>query len=64
MSIKSVFSRAREALRKFRVAQGGNVAITFAIATIPVAGAVGAAVDYSHANSVKAAMQSALGPQR
>ncbi len=60
MSMKSAFSRAREALRKFRVAQGGNVAITFAIATIPVAGAVGAAVDYSHANSVKAALQSAL----
>ncbi len=38
----------------------GNVAITFGIATLPLIGAVGAAVDYSHANSVKAAMQSAL----
>ena len=38
----------------------GNVALTFGIATLPIIGAVGAAVDYSHANSVKAAMQSAL----
>ena len=38
----------------------GNVAITFGIATLPIIGAVGAAVDFSHANSVKAAMQSAL----
>ena len=36
-----------------------NVAITFALATIPIVGAVGAAVDYSHANSVKVAMQAA-----
>ena len=32
----------------------------FAIAAIPVVGMVGAAVDFSHANSVKAAMQAAL----
>ena len=38
----------------------GNVAITFALATLPIVGFVGAAVDYSHANSVKAAMQAAL----
>jgi Flp pilus assembly protein TadG len=38
----------------------GNVAITFALATIPVFGAVGAAVDYSRANSTRSAMQAAL----
>jgi Flp pilus assembly protein TadG len=38
----------------------GNVAITFAIATLPMVGAVGYAVDYSHANNVKAALQAAL----
>ena len=32
----------------------------FAIAALPVVGMVGAAVDFSHANSVKAAMQAAL----
>jgi Flp pilus assembly protein TadG len=47
-------------LSAFRVARGGNVAITFAIAVLPILGFVGAAVDYSRANSVKAAMQTAL----
>ena len=41
-------------------ARRGNVAITFALATMPIVGFVGFAVDYSHANSVKAAMQAAL----
>ena len=45
---------------RFAGHRGGNVAITFGIATLPLIGAVGAAVDYSRANSVKAAMQSAL----
>ena len=36
------------------------MAIIFAFATLPVIGFVGAAVDYSHANSVKVAMQAAL----
>jgi Flp pilus assembly protein TadG len=39
---------------------GGNIAIIFALASFPVVGFVGFAVDYSHANSVKAAMQAAL----
>jgi Flp pilus assembly protein TadG len=38
----------------------GNVAIMFALATIPVFGAVGAAVDYSRASSARTAMQAAL----
>jgi Flp pilus assembly protein TadG len=44
----------------FAVARGGNVVITFALATLPILGFVGAAVDYSRANSMKAAMQTAL----
>jgi Flp pilus assembly protein TadG len=47
-------------LREFGRANRGNVALTFALATLPIIGGVGAAVDYSHANSVSAAMQSAL----
>ncbi len=50
----------RRAFDTFRKDRGGNVALMFALAVIPVVGAVGAAVDFSHANSVKAAMQSAL----
>jgi Flp pilus assembly protein TadG len=48
------------ALIRFRLARAGNVAITFALAALPVVGTVGFAVDYSHANSVKTAMQAAL----
>jgi len=40
--------------------RSGNVAITFALATLPLVGTVGAAVDYTHANKVKTALQSAL----
>ncbi len=47
-------------LRAFRDERRGNVAITFAIAAIPMIGFIGAGYDYSHANSVKADMQAAL----
>jgi len=56
----SVWTKLRSTLRTFRVAQAGNVAITFVFATLPIIAAVGFAVDFSHANSVKAAMQAAL----
>lgn len=60
MRQNSLMSRLRQLAREFRSADSGNIAITFALATLPVIGGVGAAVDYSHANSVKAAMQAAL----
>lgn len=44
----------------FKRANTGNVAVTFALATIPVVGFVGSAVDFSRANSTKAAMQAAI----
>ena len=47
-------------LSGFRFARGGNVAITFALAVLPIMGFVGAAVDYSRANLMKSAMQTAL----
>src|SRR5690348_4637540 len=47
-------------LRAFARANAGNVAMTFGLATLPVLGGVGAAIDYSHAHAVKAAMQAAL----
>src|ERR1700742_2649669 len=56
--------RAIERLRRDSAAFGadrsGNVAIIFGIAAIPVFGLVGAAVDYSRANSARTAMQVAL----
>jgi Flp pilus assembly protein TadG len=47
-------------LGKFCRATDGNVAVIFTIAAIPILGAVGAAVDYSKANDVKAQLQTAL----
>ena len=46
--------------RRFRRRDGGNIAIMFALALVPICGLVGAAVDYSRANAARAAMQSAL----
>ena len=56
----NAWKKFRRTLSAFRAAQAGNVAITFAFAALPIIGFVGAAVDYSRANSVKAAMQTAL----
>jgi hypothetical protein len=55
-----VFDTLRWHLRQFRNAKRGNVILTFALATIPMVGFVGAAVDYSRGNSAKAAMQQAI----
>jgi Flp pilus assembly protein TadG len=60
MSTWTLIGKLQRAWRRFGSAEGGNVVITFALATIPMVGLVGAAVDYSHANSIKAAMQAAL----
>ena len=56
----SVWTKFRSAVRAFSVAHAGNVAITFALASLPIVATVGYAVDYSRANSVKVAVQSAL----
>jgi Flp pilus assembly protein TadG len=48
------------ALRAFAAAREGQVAVIFALASIPVLGFIGAGYDYSHANSIKADMQAAL----
>jgi Flp pilus assembly protein TadG len=55
-----VWTKLRRALTAFAGARGGNVALTFAMATLPIIGGVGAAVDFSRANSIKSAMQAAL----
>lgn len=44
----------------FRADDSGNVAIGFALALLPLTLAVGSAVDYSQANSMKAKLQAAL----
>jgi Flp pilus assembly protein TadG len=53
-------ARVQRTAAAFRADRGGNVAIIFAVALIPVFGGVGVAVDYSRANSARTAMQTAL----
>jgi Flp pilus assembly protein TadG len=60
MDSKRPLSFFRRRLREFGAARGGNVAIVFALATVPIMGAVGAAVDYSRANAMRATMQAAI----
>lgn len=50
----------RRSLRRFRTEVQGNISITFALALIPLTIAVGAAVDYSRANSAQAKLQAAI----
>src|SRR5688572_11552238 len=56
----NVFGWLSAKLKQFVGARGGNVAMTFGLATLPIIGGVGAAIDFGHAHSVKSAMQSAL----
>jgi len=56
----SFVQRIGQRLQAFRKASAGNVAITFAVASLSVVGGIGAAVDYSRAHSMKTAMQGAL----
>jgi Flp pilus assembly protein TadG len=60
MNIWSILYGLRRLTRRFSVSETGNTAIMFAVAAIPIMGGVGAAVDYTRANSVKASMQGAL----
>jgi Flp pilus assembly protein TadG len=60
MYAKTLIAKLRNSVRRFAAAQGGNITIIFALTTIPVIGLVGAAVDYSRANSAKTAMQAAI----
>jgi len=56
----SITSRFRAAARRFVGANEGNIAVIFAIAAIPVVSFVGAAIDYTRANSARSSMQAAL----
>jgi Flp pilus assembly protein TadG len=50
----------RRSARRFARARRANVAITFALALVPMLAFIGAAVDFSRANAVKADLQNAL----
>src|SRR5438034_659613 len=50
----------RSIASRFGAAQGGNIAVIFAFAIIPVLAFIGAALDYSRANTARSSMQGAL----
>jgi Flp pilus assembly protein TadG len=50
----------RRAARRFSRDDGGNIAVLFGIALVPILTFVGAAVDYSRANAARSSMQAAL----
>ncbi len=60
MPAKSTFSRLSKFACRLRCDRRGNVALTFALAMLPMIGLVGAGIDYSHATSVRVALQAAL----
>jgi Flp pilus assembly protein TadG len=60
MARKSIASRLLDHLRNFAAGRDGNIAMMFALMSVPVVGMMGAAIDYSRANAVKADLQSAL----
>jgi Flp pilus assembly protein TadG len=53
-------NQVRNAATRFVAADEGNIAVIFAIALVPILGFVGAAIDYTRANSARSSMQSAL----
>ena len=53
-------NQARSAARRFVRANEANIAVTFAIALVPILGFVGAAIDYTRANAARSSMQAAL----
>jgi Flp pilus assembly protein TadG len=57
---RSISRRIREAAKRFVGANQGNIAVIFTIAAIPIISFVGAAIDYSRANSARTAMQAAM----
>jgi Flp pilus assembly protein TadG len=56
----SITTRIREAASRFARHNQGNIAMTFAIALVPLISFVGAAIDYSRVSSARSAMQVAL----
>jgi Flp pilus assembly protein TadG len=59
MAMPQSLKRVGASIGRFRRDNRANIAITFALATIPILGAVGAATDYSLATRVRSKLQSA-----
>jgi Flp pilus assembly protein TadG len=60
MIVASISRRIARTASRFVRAKEGNIAVTFAIASVPLFCFVGAAIDYSRAATARTAMQAAL----
>jgi Flp pilus assembly protein TadG len=60
MFIKAIARHAATFIGRFGRHDGGNVAVIFGVALVPLLGFVGAAVDYSRANAARSSMQVAM----
>ena len=56
----AILNRVRTAAKRFVRADQGNIAVLFAVAAVPILSFVGAAIDYTRANSARSSMQAAL----
>jgi Flp pilus assembly protein TadG len=56
----SIASQVRRAASRFPGDDPGNIAVLFGIALLPILGFMGAAIDYTRANSARSSMQTAL----
>ncbi|MDP3691423.1 TadE/TadG family type IV pilus assembly protein [Bradyrhizobium sp.] len=56
----SLARQVRQALGRFPAANEGNIAVLFGFALLPILAFMGAAIDYTRANSARSSMQAAL----
>ncbi|WP_291865116.1 pilus assembly protein [Bradyrhizobium sp.] len=57
---RSIASQVKGAVSRFPGANQGNIAVLFAVALLPILSFMGAAIDYTRANSARSSMQAAL----
>jgi len=58
--VMTISSFTKGLLSRFGRSDNGNIAVLFAIAAVPILSFVGAAIDYTRANTARTAMQAAL----
>src|SRR5437016_1513506 len=58
--LRKTFAKYQAILRQFQRREDGQVAVMFGLAVLPLAAAVGVAVDYSHGSQIRTSLQKAL----
>ncbi len=58
--MRAIIAHPRRLMRAFGSADDGNIAVIFALASLPIIALLGASIDYSHASSVRTNLQAAL----